>query len=158
MFAWMILVLISLNTMTDDCVRVNTTVSGDSLQGQLWEGQDIEVLGFGCGVPERYDYIVFRVNGNTQPIIKQLWGMPGDMVEVSRKGRLHINGEEAKTPFGRPYGLLGSARTRMKKLTKPLDGYLVLGHPGSIDSAKIGLLTKRDLLGYVPADSVQQAE
>lgn len=158
MFAWMISALMLLNTAGDDCVRVDTTVSGTSLQGQLWEGQDIEVLGFGCGIPERYDYIVFRVDGNTQPIIKQLWGLPGDTVEVSSRGRLHINGEEAKTPFGRPYGLLGSARTRMKKLTEPLSGYLVLGHPGSIDSTKIGLLTKRDLLGYVPADSILQSE
>lgn len=150
----MILALVLYDATPEDCVRVSTTVSGDSLQGQLWEGQDIEVFGFGCGVPEKYDYIVFRVHGNERPVIKQLWGLPGDIVAVSPKGQLLINGEEAKTPFGRPYNLLGSARTRMNKLTGPLDGYLVLGHPGSIDSTKVGPLSKNDLLGYVPAGSI----
>ena len=140
----------------DDCMRVNTTINGNSMEGRLWQDQEIEVLSLGCGTPHRYDYIVFRVNQDNDPIIKQLWGLPGDKVTVSSNGRFHVNDNEVKTPFGRPYILLGSARTRMQKLTQPLDGYLVLGHPGSVDSAKIGLIGARDILGYVPAEAVPQ--
>lgn len=156
MLALVFATMISLNIMDDECVRIHTTVSGDSLQGQLWAGQEIEVLGLGCGVPKRYDYIVFRVEGDDRPIIKQLWGMPGDVVEVAENGRFTINGVQAKTPFSRPYVLLGSSRTRIGKLEKPLTGYLVLGHPGSIDSSKIGLIAEANILGFVPAPATKK--
>lgn len=135
-----------------DCVTVETSISGSSLQGQLWQGQAITVYGKGCGQPERYDYVVFRASDSTPQIIKQLWGLPGDTLAVQTNGRFHINGVEAKTPFGRPYVLLGAARTRFQKLEGVLTDYLVLGHPGSDDSARLGLIAERDILGFVPRD------
>lgn len=136
------------------CVEVDTTIDGSSLEGKLWQGQEITVLGWGCGVPERYDYVVFRTKENRAHVIKQVWGMPGDSVSVQQNGRFLINDTEAKTPFGKPYVLLGSARTRFEKLSEPLDGYLVLGHPGSVDSARLGIIQSRNILGYVPRGTV----
>ena len=136
------------------CVRVQTSVSGSSLEGLMWDGEPLEVLGLGCGVPARYDYIVFRHKDRPGPMIKQLWGQPGDILTVLDNGRFTINGVEAVTPFGKPYYLLGAARSRFKRLDGPLDGYLLLGHPGSDDSARLGLILERDILGYVPKTSV----
>ncbi len=137
-------------------MQVDTTIDGSSLEGQLWQGQQITVLGWGCGEPERYDYVVFRTTESAAHVIKQVWGMPGDNVSVQQNGRFLINGVEAKTPFGKPYVLLGSARTRFKKLEAPLEGYLVLGHPGSVDSARLGIIQARNILGYVPKGTVKE--
>lgn len=137
-----------------ECVKIETSVSGSSMEGLLWKGQPLEVLGLGCGTPARYDYIVFRHKDRDGPIIKQLWGLPGDILAVGERGRFTINGVEAVTPFGRPYNLLGAARTRFKKLEGPLKGYLLLGHPGSDDSARLGLIDQHNFLGYVPQDAI----
>lgn len=137
---------------TDECVTVKTSISGSSLQGQLWQDQVITVYGKGCGQLVRYDYVVFRVSDSAPQVIKQLWGLPGDTLTVQTNGRFQINGAEAKTPFGKPYVLLGSARTRFRKLEGVLTDYLVLGHPGSDDSARLGLIAERDILGFVPRD------
>ena len=134
----------------DDCITVDTSIDGASLEGHLWPSQEITVYGLGCGMPERYDYVVFHVTDGAPQVIKQLWGLPGDTLQVTEKNRFLINGVEAKTPFGKPYILLGSARTRFKKLEGTLKGFLVLGHPGSVDSTRLGLIPKRDILGYVP--------
>lgn len=151
MFAALILALV-MDAGTNECIRVQTTVTGTSMNGLLWEGQQIEILGLGCGKPGRYDYVVFREQDKTTPIIKQLWGLPGDQLEILPDGKFEINGVQAKTPFGRPYTLLGSAKTRLTALVGIIDGYLVLGHPGSIDSAKVGLIREGSLLGYVLAE------
>lgn len=133
----------------DECLVTETTVKGDSLEGLLWPDQAIKIHSLGCGFPERYDYVVFRSTEAELPVIKQLWGQPGDTLTVLDNGRFEINGIEARTPFNKPYRLLGSARTRLLKLVGQLDGYLVLGHPGSVDSARVGLLSKIEILGYV---------
>lgn len=138
----------------DDCVISETSVNGNSLQGLLWQDQMIEIHSLGCGMPERYDYIVFRSDESDRPVIKQLWGQPGDVLTVLDNGRFQINGVEAITPFKKPYRLLGSAKTRFKKLEGEINGYLVLGHPGSVDSARVGLLSTDEILGYVRRNTV----
>lgn len=138
----------------DECVISETSVEGNSLQGLLWQDQAIEIHSPGCGMPERYDYVVFNSRKAQLPVIKQLWGQPGDVLTVLDNGRFRINGVEATTPFRKPYRLLGSARTRFIKLEGEINGYLVLGHPGSVDSTRVGLLSKAEILGYVPRNSV----
>lgn len=138
----------------EDCVVTDTSVEGNSLQGLLWQDQVIKIHSLGCGTPSRYDYIVFRSNEAQLPVIKQLWGQPGDILKVLDNGRFEINGREAITPFKKPYRLLGAAKTRFKQLEGEINGYLVLGHPGSVDSARVGLLSLAEILGYVPQDTV----
>lgn len=149
-----LMIALNLAAVDDDCITVSTTVNGSSMEGLLWQDQPLDVRSLGCGMPERYDYVVFRLKGENDPIIKQLWGQPGDTIEVMDNGRLKVNAVEVTTPFGRPYVLLGSARTRLKKITNPIDGFLLLGHPGSVDSAKVGLVAKEDILGFVPAQAL----
>ncbi len=136
-----------------ECLITETTVEGNSLQGLLWPGQEIKIHSLGCGFPKRYDYIVFRSDEAKLPVIKQLWGQPGDILTLLDNGRFEINGIEAVTPFKKPYRLLGSAKTRLKKVAGKIDGYLVLGHPGSVDSGRVGLLSQADIIGYVLANA-----
>lgn len=133
-----------------ECVKIDTAVSGSSMAGLLWEGQALEVWSRGCGAMARYDHAVFLHKDRNGPIIKQIWGMPGDTLAVLPNGQFTINDVVAKTPFGKPYYLLGSARSRFTKLTGKIEGYLLLGHPGSDDSARLGLIAEADILGYVP--------
>lgn len=154
---WMMLFLISLIVEAEGCETIETVVSGNSMQGILFNGQKITVYTPACGAFERYDHLLFTHEDTPNAVIKQLWGLPGDVVKVKRNGTFTVNDVVALTPFKRPYVLNGSAKKRIRKLqSKPLDGYLVLGHPGiemgptgSLDSARIGLLTKEQIIGFV---------
>lgn len=136
------------------CIEVDTSITGSSLDGLLWEGDEIRVLGLGCGTITRHDYVVFNVGDSVKPIIKEAWGVPGDVVAVTERGRMTVNGTPVTTPYGRPYQLMGSARKRMAALPDPIDGYLLLGHPGSVDSARVGLVYPDRILGFVPRESI----
>lgn len=138
----------------DECVISETSIEGNSLQGLLWQDQAIEIYSLGCGMPKRYDYVIFSSTEAKLPVIKQLWAKPGDVLTVLDNGRFQINGVEAVTPFRKPYRLLGAARTRFTKIAGEINGYLVLGHPGSVDSTRVGLLSKTEILGYVPKSTV----
>lgn len=135
------------------CTTIDTTVSGDSMQGILFNHQKITVYLPACGTAQRYDHLLFTNEETKNAVIKQLWGLPGDTIRIAENGRLFINEVAVITPYKKPYILLGYARTKMKRLEgKPLDGYLVLGRPGSLDSARIGLLHEDQILGFVKRD------
>lgn len=137
----------------EPCQTIETTVSGDSMEGILWNGQKITAYTRACGVPNRYDHLLFTHPSKPNAIVKQIWGMPGDTLRIGDKNQLFINSVEAKTPFGRPYILIRLARNKLRMLEgKPLEGYLVLGHPGSEDSTRFGLIPAKSVLGYVKRD------
>jgi len=124
------------------------------MQGLLWDGQKISVHSMECGAPERYDYMVFTHPETPNAVVKQIWGMPGEQVTVTGDGHMIVAGETVLTPFGKPYRLIGYARKRVTKLSKkPLAGYFVLGHPGSLDSARLGLVGEEAILGYVKKET-----
>ncbi|PCI64639.1 MAG: signal peptidase I [Kordiimonadales bacterium] len=137
----------------EKCSTIDTSIKGDSMQGTLNNGQKITVYLPACGKPARYDHLLFTNEETGSAVVKQIWGMPGDTVEVLKKNRLFINGVLALTPLKKRYVLLGFAKKRMKRLEgKPLEGYLVLGHPGSLDSARVGVIAEKNMLGYVKRD------
>lgn len=123
------------------------------MQGILNHGRKITVYLPACGKPARYDHLLFTSTESDGAVVKQIWGLPGDTIEVLKKNGLFINGVEALTPFKKRYVLVGFSKTRMKRLQgKPLEGYLVLGHPGSLDSTRMGVVMEKDVLGYVKQD------
>jgi len=135
---------------TGNCATIETTVTGNSMQGILWNGQKITVYTLGCGEPQRYDHLLFTSEETPNAVVKQIWGMPGDMLRVDDGGKLYIDDVMAKTPFGRPYVLIGFSKKRLKKLEgKPLEGFILLGHPGGLDSARVGQVMSKSVLGYV---------
>lgn len=136
----------------DGCTVTDTTITGSSMQGILWDGQKISVQSMECGTVERYDHVLFTHEETPNAVVKQLWGMPGDILRVEDSGFFYINDVKVLTPFKRPYRLLGAYKTRFKKLEGELTGYMLLGHPGSLDSARVGLIPRENFLGFVPKD------
>lgn len=143
-------VFVSMVLAAGPCKTIETTITGDSMQGMLFHGQKITVYTTACGTFNRYDYLLFTNEQTENAVVKQLWGMPGDTIKVSKNGSFTINGVQALNPFKRPYILMGPYKTRLSKLQEhPLDGYLLLGHPGSLDSGRVGLIDKSEIIGFV---------
>lgn len=142
----------------DDCTVTETTITGNSMQGLLWDGQVIAVKSMGCGAPKRFDHMVFTHPETPNAVVKQIWALPGEIITVTDKGFLYVDELQVMTPFGKPYKLLGFSKKRLGKLSgAPLAGYLVLGHPGSLDSARLGLVMEDAILGYVEDASLKEA-
>lgn len=142
----------------ETCETIETTISGNSMQGILFDGQKITVHTPACGAFELYDHLLFTHEETPNAVVKQLWGKPGDTIKVNRTGSFTVNGVKAMTPFGKPYVLLGAYKTRFKKLEgKPLEGYLLLGHPGSLDSARMGLIPEENIIGFVKREEPYSA-
>jgi signal peptidase I len=136
------------------CTMTETSVTGDSMQGLLWDKQKITVFGLDCGEPNRLDHLLFSNEETPNAVVKQIWGFPGDTLRIGENGHVFINEVRARTPYGKPYKLIGFARKKMKKLQGELvGGYLVLGHPGSLDSARVGLIPAALVLGFVKKDT-----
>lgn len=148
---------ISAGVLADDCKITETTITGNSMQGLLWDGQKISVKSMGCGAPKRFDHMVFTHPETPNAVVKQIWGLPGESISVTEKGHLFVGDLRVLTPFGKPYKLLGFSKKRLSRLSgAPLEGYLVLGHPGSLDSARLGLVVGDAILGYVEGSPVKQ--
>ncbi|WP_262689902.1 S26 family signal peptidase [Kordiimonas aestuarii] len=131
------------------CDPIEKEIVGKSLEGQLMPGQTVHVLPIACFEPRRMDFVIFTDDESQNLVIKQVWGMPGDSFHVDDRGGLYVNGEHALTSFDRPYMVNRFFKKKLKKYEGTLDGYLVLGHPGSLDSGRIGPIDKDVMLGVV---------
>lgn len=131
------------------CEPIEKDIVGKSLEGQLMPGQTVHVLPIRCMEPRRMDFVIFTDDESQNLVIKQVWGMPGDTFSVADNGGLFVNGEQALTSFDRPYIVNRFFKKKLKKFEGVLEGYLVLGHPGSLDSGRIGPISKDVMLGVV---------
>ena len=131
------------------CRPVTIEITGDSLQGVVFSGERLTVSSIGCGAPALDDLVVFRTKDG-RFVVKQVWGRPGDTLRVADDGRMYVDGRLAETPFGRPYIVRRAAYRLMKGHEGRLDGYLALGHPGSVDSAMLGPIARADIVGFAP--------
>ena len=131
------------------CRPVTVEITGDSLQGVVFSGERLTVSSIGCGAPALDDLVVFRTTDG-RFVVKQVWGRPGDTLRVADDGRIYVDGRLAETPFGRPYIVRRAAYRLMKGHEGRLDGYLALGHPGSVDSAMLGPIARADIVGFAP--------
>ena len=104
------------------------------------------------------DFVIFTDDESKNLVIKQVWGLPGDTFHVDDRGGLYVNGEHALTSFDRPYMVNRFYRKKLKKYEGVLEGYLVLGHPGSLDSGRIGPIGKEVMLGIVPRDEGRERD
>lgn len=134
------------------CEPIEKEIVGKSLEGQLMPGQSVEVLPIHCAEPRRMDFVIFTDDESQNLVIKQVWGLPGDRFTVDDKGFLYVNGEHALTSFDRPYMVNRFYKKKLKKFEGELRGYLVLGHPGSLDSGRIGPIGKDVMVGIVMRD------
>ncbi|WP_417461613.1 S26 family signal peptidase [Kordiimonas sp.] len=144
-----LLALFFLQTAELPCEPIEKDIVGKSLEGQLMPGQTVHVLPISCMEPRRLDFVIFTDDESQNLVIKQVWGMPGDTFSVAKNGGLFVNGEQALTSFDRPYIVNRFYKKKLKKFEGVLEGYLVLGHPGSLDSGRIGPISKDVMLGVV---------
>ena len=136
-----------------------TRVYGQSMEPNLHTDQRlvVEKVSYNrwwpVGGPQRGDVVVFRVDPNSDLLIKRVIGLPGDRVEI-RSGQVSINGEPLDEPYisGPTYGDYGPVDV------PPLH-VLVLGDNRgfSNDSRAFGPLpldsvTGRAWLSYWPPD------
>jgi len=132
-----------------DCTPVEKEIHGTSLQGQLMPGQKVMAVPPGCRDMQRLDFVIFTSDESPNLVIKQIWGMPGDVLSVNDKGYVFVNGEQVLTPFDKPYRLNPYFTRKLKKFEGKLTDYLLLGHPGSLDSGRIGPVSLKDIVGIV---------
>lgn len=142
-------VMMMLAEPAPDCTPIEKEIIGDSLEGQLFADQKVHAVSLACRTPKKFDFIIFKSSGSDNLVIKQVWGVPGDRLTVSDRGRIYINGEQTLTPFDKPYSVKPFYRKRLKKLEGPLEGYMALGHPGSLDSGRVGPIPAADVVGVV---------
>ena len=131
------------------CEPIEKEIIGKSLEGQLAPGQTVHALPIDCAEPRRMDFVIFTDDESKNLVIKQVWGLPGDTFHVDGKGFLYVNGEHALTSFDRPYMVNRFYKKKLMKFEGVLTGYLVLGHPGSLDSGRIGPIGKDVMVGVV---------
>lgn len=123
-------------------------VTGASMLPTLNDG-DIMILnkiGYSIKGLNRFDIVV--VKSDNEKIIKRVIGLPSEHVEY-KDDKLYINGEEVDEPYDRKetedfvLEMLGENKI-------PEGKYLVLGdnRPISKDSRIIGLIDKKDIVGY----------
>jgi signal peptidase I len=134
------------------CEPIEKEIVGKSLEGQLMPGQTVHALPIACAEPRRMDFVIFTDDESQNLVIKQVWGLPGDTFHVDDKGFFYVNGEPALTSFDRPYMVNRFYKKKLKKFEGVLEGYLVLGHPGSLDSGRIGPIGKDVMVAVVRRD------
>lgn len=139
-----IIAVILFRTFLYSPIRVN----GDSMIPTLNNG-DIMILdriGYTINGLERFDIVVIKYE--KEKIIKRVIGLPGDSVSYV-DNKLYINDKLIDEPYNRKI----QSDYELEQLGVsiiPKDKYLVLGdnRPISKDSRIIGLIDKKDILGY----------
>lgn len=122
-------------------------VDGASMEPSLFNGERVmlEKVTYRVKEPARGDVIVLRVEGESQPYIKRIVGLPGDQIEVDHH-QLVINGVPLNEDYtyGPTYGDFGP-------LTVPNGTYFVMGdnRNNSLDSRfpTVGPVKRTQIVG-----------
>ena len=136
-------------------------VRGESMTGIFESGDEValEPAYYQDHAPAHGDVVVYNPR---RPIIKVVRGVAGDRFAVVQRGEqwnLAINGELAVTTRGEPYSLDAQAQRMIGLYERdyhgviPSDACLILGNTptGSLDSTRLGLVARSDLVGRVIA-------
>ncbi|MBP6855493.1 MAG: signal peptidase I [Candidatus Pacebacteria bacterium] len=138
-------------------------VQGVSLEEIVKPGSLVRVQeGFyNCNPVRRGDVVAYHYAGNAAPVIKIVYGIPGDAWRVSMSASgttIILNEQNVTTPAGKTF-LMTSKRAQMLSMYArdypiiPADTYLLLGTDpwGTLDSSRFGLVHKNDLIGRARA-------
>lgn len=148
-----------------DCIVKNEerVVSGESMEGLIGDGDRVtlEIGYYACHDIARGDIVAYNYAQRDAPIIKKVFGVPGDSFEIRKAPdssyRIVINGEAQKTSDGAEYTLDERSSKMLQLYEKeyrgkiPESAYLILGNVawGSIDSTRFGLVGKTDIVARV---------
>lgn len=127
-------------------------VVGPSMSPTL-KDQDIVILSkihYRLFKVKRFDIVALKYN-DTKYLIKRVIGLPGEKIEYNNN-TLYVNGKAIKEPFLKESVITEDFSTNsLGYKIIPDDMYLVLGdnRENSLDGRKIGLISKKDILGRV---------
>ena len=142
--------------ITQEFKRVN----GDSLIPSVKPGTQVKLYGgyYACNPVQRGDLAAYHYGGEIEPLAKFVRGIPGDTFGLEKVGsdyHILINGSVLKNSQLLPY-ILTEAQYNLLQLyvrddngVIPKDAYLIMGDRqyGTVDSTKVGLVGKKDLIG-----------
>ena len=136
------------------CEPVLTPVNGNSLAGILFSGDEVPIYPITCRTPQKQDLLVFRTEIGGTKYIKQIWGLPGSTLTIVDKNRVDIDGARVRVPDGRDLRLTRLQRMTVGDIEGRLEGYYVIGVPGSLDSNQFGVVPTAMVIGSVPKADV----
>lgn len=137
-------------------------VRNSSMSGVFEPGENIEVdfEYFKRNAISRGDIVLFSYAGSDTYLLKTVYGIPGDIVDLKNTGKgfvLLINGREAMNSEGQNFSF-SSDRARLLaqyiadyKHKIPAGAYLLLGNlsEGSVDSSQFGFVARENIVGRV---------
>ena len=141
-------------------VATPMTVSGESMYPSLHDGDKVVVLKVGASI-ERGDIVVFERPGGSEPPVKRVIGMPGDVIRFDSAQRAYfVNGErldDFALDGGYPADYLALSAPEVRAaltgegITVGEDEYFVLGDNRAIskDSHEYGCIKKDWITGKV---------
>ena len=121
-------------------------VIGSSLLPAVRPGGLLIYDGVGCPQADG-PYLVFRHPAAPGPIVKAVIGRPGQIMHIGPEGLIYIDGHIALGVDAQPVAAMSGQRL-LQLYEGPLEGFLVAGIQGSLDSRRIGLISRDQVLGY----------
>lgn len=147
-----IAVIVLLTYLVIHYVGQRTRVKGSSMEPALSEGDNLVVdrLSYRFHEPERFDVVVFPdENEKGKYYIKRVIGLPGEHVQIDKKGYIFVNGEELKESFG--LEIIKDPGLAEQGIDLGADEYFVLGdnRNNSKDSRgeEIGNVRREEIIG-----------
>lgn len=116
-----------------------------------------------CHDPKRDEVVLVRFSGNTQPLLKRIRAVPGDIFSVhsvgEESGELWVSGKRLKNSAGQSYRFTLSRTEIWRSYERRFSGvvpkgsYFVMGErpEGSLDSSRFGFIAVEDLMAKVLA-------
>ena len=139
-------------------VGQRTQVSGSSMETTLSENDNLIVdkITYRFSDPERFDIIVFPyepefASADMEPVyyIKRIIGLPGETVQIDKKGRIFINGERLYESYGKE--TIQYAGRASEPIVLGEDEYFVMGdnRNNSSDSREpsVGNIKRENIIG-----------
>ena len=137
-------------------------MQGNSLAPLVKSGARLKVAPIGCGDVDIGDIVAFKTSAlPDSTVVKRVVADGGKHLKLERNGtggvRVFVDGEPALAVDGKPYELSDRAASVLKLYegSLPPNTLLVLGRPGTLDSAKIGLVPLSDVVGVVVLPETQ---
>lgn len=133
-------------------VGQRTIVVGDSMNTTLLDGDNLIVdkITYVFKDPERFDIVVFPCKSNKNTLyIKRIIGLPGEKVQIDKKGNIYINDKLLEENYGNAAMLY--AGLAAEPIYLGADEYFVLGdnRNNSEDSrfSNVGVVDMEDIIG-----------
>lgn len=140
------------------CEVKNIEIEGYSLRGVVFPGDVLPMHPKSCVQIERQDLLIFTLGISKTRIIKKIWGVPGDLLQLRPDGLIYVNDQPVKRHNGRFYRVTRQNRAVLEAIESPLGGYLVFGVPGSIDSGVEGIIDYKDIYGVVKHKDIPSSQ